>query len=105
MAQRLFRVSSATVRGHEGQAQWGDLVLHQDLLVGMEERCLGVAQQGQHPLGAEQLLLLGLLLGEQPQGHEPDRDKEGWLLRWQAVQSATTSGALNPPLRYRTQRS
>jgi len=93
-------------KGPEGQAQWGDPALRQGPLVGPGERCLGVARQGQHPLGVDQPLLHGLLLGEQPQGHEPDHDtEEGWLLRWQAEQYRMAAVVLNPLLRYRIQRS
>ena len=63
------------VKGQEGQAQWGDLAPCQGPLVGLGERVLG-AQQGQLLLGVGQpRLLLGLLPGEQPQGHQPDGDK------------------------------
>lgn len=64
------------VKGQEGQAQWGDLALRQGPLVGMEERCLGVARQGQPLLGVGQpRLLLDPPPGEQLQGRQPDGDK------------------------------
>ena len=64
------------VKGQEGQAQWGDLALRQGPLVGMEERCLGVARQGQPLLGVGQpRLLLGPLLGAHPQGRQSGGDK------------------------------
>ncbi len=95
------------VKGQEGQAQWGDLALRQGPLVGMEERCLGVARQGQPLLGVgQQRLLLGPLPGEQLQGRLPDGDKEvGRLLIWQADHNRMVTVALKPRLRYRIQRS